>query len=94
LAQPVTGPGALTWSWRGARHALAALAGELEQRDVAVSAMRAYPSVGLLLLTCGVVVWCYARMLSWRLDGQMTTWPAADAYGAARKLADSTQHGQ
>lgn len=83
----MTGPDANAWSWRGARQSLAALADELAQHDVRVSAVRAYPTVGLLLLPGGIAVWCYARMLSWRHDGHTMTWPAADAYGAARRLA-------
>lgn len=89
----MTGPDALAWSWRGARNALAALADELAQHDVPVSAVRAYPTVGLLTLPCGIAVWCYARMLSWRYDGQTVTWPAADAYGAARRLAQAARQG-
>jgi hypothetical protein len=89
----VTGPNTMAWSWRGARQALAALADELTLHDLPVSAMRAYPTVGLLLLPDGPTVWCYARMLSWKHDGHTITWPAADAYGAARRLAETARQG-
>ncbi|MGH3155404.1 MAG: hypothetical protein ACRDNF_02335 [Streptosporangiaceae bacterium] len=90
----MTRPDGLAWPWRGARSSLAALAHELGQHDVQVSAVRAYPTVGLLLLPCGIAVWCYARMLSWQNDGQTMTWPAADAYGAARRLAQTVRQGR
>jgi hypothetical protein len=86
-------PYPLVWPWRGARDALTALVDELEQRHVDVAVARAYPSVGLLLLSCGMTVWCYRRLLYWQLDDQVVTWPALDASGAARRLAEVARRG-
>jgi hypothetical protein len=35
----------------------------------------------------GVTVWTNGRVLWWRADGEEMTWPAADPYGAAGRLA-------
>jgi hypothetical protein len=65
-----------------------ALADELESAGVRVLDIRACSRVGLLV-TAEVAVWCYGRLLHWRWDGEELTWPAADAFGAARRLADA-----
>ena len=74
--------------WRGARNAIWALASQLEERGVPVLLAKAYPSVGVLVASSDVTVWCYARVLRWQQDGREMTWPAADTYGAARRLAE------
>lgn len=70
-----------------------ALADELETAGVRVLDMRACSRVGLLV-TAEVVVWCYGRLLHWRWEGKELTWPASDAFGAARRLADAGLDGQ
>lgn len=65
-----------------------ALAEELTAAGVRVLDMRACSRVGVVV-TAKVVVWCYGRLLHWRWDGEELTWPAADAFGAARRLADA-----
>jgi hypothetical protein len=49
---------------------------------------RAFPTAGVLRTSAGVTVWCYGNLLRWHQDGELVTWPAADAYGAARRLAE------
>jgi hypothetical protein len=49
--------------------------------------------VGLLLVSGELVVWCWGRLLRWHHHGQQVTWPAGDAYGAARRLAEAVQAG-
>ncbi len=79
--------------WRGAPDAIWALADQLKERGVPVLHAKAYPSVGVLVASSDVTVWCYARVLRWQQDGREMTWPAADIYGAARRLAELTQPG-
>jgi hypothetical protein len=38
----------------------------------------------------GVSVWSNGRVLWWRAKDEVTTWPAADPQGAARRLAELT----
>jgi hypothetical protein len=80
-AAPRPGPAAL----------LQALADQLAELGVRVLDARACSRVGVLV-TRNRVVWCYGPLLRWRQDGQEMTWPAADAYGAARRLAEPAQH--
>jgi hypothetical protein len=79
--------------WPQASALIGALAEELEAAGVRVLDMRASSRVGLLV-TAEVVVWCYGRLLHWRRDGEEMTWPAADAYGAARRLAGAGAGGR
>jgi hypothetical protein len=65
-----------------------ALADELTAAGVRVLDMRACSRVGVVV-TANVVIWCYGRLLHWRWDGGEMTWPAADAFGAVRRLADA-----
>lgn len=78
---------------------LACLIAELDQQQVNVLDARAFPTAGLLCVTDDLTVWCYGNLLRWRHEGRDLTWPAADAYGAARRLAElisqtATQAGQ
>jgi hypothetical protein len=73
---------------RGVPELLGDLVAELEQHGVQVIDARAYPTAGVLRTSAGLTVWCYGWLLRWRQDGQEVTWPAADAYGAARRLAE------
>jgi len=75
-------------SRRGVPELLGDLVAELEQHGVQVLDARAYPTVGVLRASAGLTVWCYGWLLRWQQDGQEVTWPAADAYGAARRLAE------
>jgi hypothetical protein len=67
---------------------LGELVTELEQHKVRVLDARAYPTAGLVRLLGGPTIWCYGRLLRWQQDGTEVTWPAADAYGAAHRLAE------
>jgi hypothetical protein len=67
---------------------LARLVAELEQHGVRVLDARAFPTVGVLRASPGLTVWCYGHLLRWQHHEEKITWPAADAYGAARRLAD------
>jgi hypothetical protein len=78
---------------REAESMVRALADELEAAGVRVLDVRACSQVGLLV-TAEVIVWCYRRLLHWRHDGEDMTWPAADAFGAARRLVQAGQGGQ
>jgi hypothetical protein len=65
-----------------------ALANELRAAGVRVLDMRACSRVGVLV-TAEVVIWCYGRLLHWRWEDDEVTWPAADAFGAVRRLAEA-----
>jgi hypothetical protein len=65
---------------------LDALASQLAQRGIGDLIGRSCERIGVLSLPA-VTVWTNGRVLWWRTtDGDMT-WPAADASGAARRLA-------
>jgi hypothetical protein len=70
-----------------------AVADELESAGVRVLDVRACSRVGLLLVSGELVVWCWGRLLRWHHQGQPVTWPAGDAYGAARRLAEAVEAG-
>jgi hypothetical protein len=74
-----------------ARELLARLVAELEQHGVRVLDARAFPTAGVLRASPGLTVWCYGHLLRWRHNGEEIIWPAADAYGAARRLAELAQ---
>lgn len=74
-----------------ARELLARLVAELEQHGVRVLDARAFPTAGVLRASPGLTVWCYGHLLRWQHNGEEITWPAADAYGAARRLAELAQ---
>jgi hypothetical protein len=66
---------------------LDALAGQLRQRGIGPLYGTSCRHLGVLSLPA-VSVWTNGRVLWWRTaDGGMT-WPAADAPGAARRLAE------
>ncbi len=44
--------------------------------------------LGVLSVAYGITVWSNGRVLWWRTGQDETTWPAADAPGAARLLAE------
>jgi hypothetical protein len=71
-----------------ARELLARLVAELEQHGIRVLDARAFPTAGVLRASPGLTVWCYGHLLRWQDSGEEIIWPAADAYGAARRLAD------
>jgi hypothetical protein len=52
----------------------------------------ACPVVGVLSVAAGVTAWCDGRTLTWQYAGEVTTWPIADAQGAAQKLAELARH--
>jgi hypothetical protein len=64
------------------------LTDELTAAGVRVLDMRARSRVGVVV-TAEVVVWCYGRLLHWRWEDKELTWPAADAFCAARRPADA-----
>jgi hypothetical protein len=76
---------------RGVPELLGDLVAELEQHGVRVLDVRAYPTVGVLRASPGLTVWCYGWLLRWQQDSREVIWPAADAYGAARRLAELAQ---
>lgn len=43
---------------------------------------------GVLSVSYGVTAWTNGRLLWWRSGQNQTTWPAADALGAAMRLAE------
>jgi hypothetical protein len=63
---------------------------EIVLRDLGLSRlyMRACQSIGVISVAANLTAWCDGRTLTWRHAGQETTWPAADAEGAAKKLAE------
>jgi hypothetical protein len=65
--------------------ALEALAGQIHQGTRCY--LCADRVLGVLSLP-GVSVWSNGRVLWWRAGDDETTWPAADAPGAARRLAE------
>ena len=88
LAKQVTGSRSFPVFRRGVPELLGELVVELEQHGVQVLDARAYPTAGVLRASAGLTIWCYGRLLRWQQDGREMTWPAADAYGAARRLAE------
>jgi len=73
---------------RDVRELLSDLVDQLREHGVEVLDGRAYRSVGLLIMPGGLPIWCYGWLLRWKVEGEEVTWPAADAYGAARRLAE------
>ena len=73
---------------RGVPELLGELVAELQQHGVQVLDARAYPTAGVVRVPGGLTIWCYGHLLRWRQDGAEVIWPAADAYGAARRLAE------
>ena len=73
---------------RGVPELLGELVTELELQGVPVLDARAYPTVGVVRVPGGLTIWCYGHLLRWQQDGAEVIWPAADAYGAARRLAE------
>jgi hypothetical protein len=67
--------------------ALHALAAQLRQRGITGLYGNACDRLGVLSLPA-VSVWTNGRLLWWRAGEEETTWPAADAPGAARLLAE------
>jgi hypothetical protein len=63
---------------------------ELGLRELGLTRMyvRACPLVGVISVAFGVTAWTDGRTLTWRHAGDDTIWPAADAEGAARQLAE------
>jgi hypothetical protein len=52
---------------------------------------RAYPVIGVISVAPGVTAWCDGRWLTCHHASGDRTWPAADALGAARELAELVQ---
>ena len=73
---------------RDVRELLGDLVDQLRSHGVEVLDGRAYHSAGLLILPGGLPVWCYGHLLRWKAGSEEVIWPAADAYGAARRLAE------
>ncbi len=78
---------------RDAHAALRTLAAELNERGITRIYGSASPALGVLSLP-GVTIWTNGTILRWNQDGEEITWPAADAPGAAARLADLAQHGR
>ena len=68
--------------------ALEALAGQLRQHGLTHLYGTSSRLFGVLSVREGVTVWTNGRVLWWRAADDETTWPAADAPGAARRLAE------
>jgi hypothetical protein len=70
------------------RDVLAAV--ELGLRELGLDHLytHAYPLIGVLSVTAGITAWCDGRLLTCRHASGNITWPAADALGAARRLAE------
>jgi hypothetical protein len=67
--------------------ALETLADQLRQCGIGPLYGTSYGQLGVLSLP-GVSVWSNGRLLWWRTADGEVTWPAADAPGAARRLAE------
>jgi hypothetical protein len=67
---------------------LAAVESGLTELGLTRLYVRACPLVGVISVVAGVTAWCDGRTLTWRHAGSDTSWPAADAEGAARQLAE------
>jgi hypothetical protein len=67
---------------------LDALAGQLRQRGLTHLYAASCRLFGVLSVSAGVTVWTNGRVLWWRAADDETTWPAADAPGAAWRLAE------
>jgi hypothetical protein len=67
---------------------LCELTAELGENGVRVLGSWAFPTAGVLRVSADLTVWCYGCLLRWQHDGDQVTWPAADAYGAARRIAE------
>jgi hypothetical protein len=63
---------------------------ELVLRDLGLTRlyMRACQSIGVISVAANLTAWTDGRTLTWRHAGEETTWPAADAEGAAKQLAE------
>jgi hypothetical protein len=63
---------------------------ELGLRDLGLDHLytHAYPLIGVISVAPGVTAWCDGRKLTCHHASGEITWPAADAEGAARRLAE------
>jgi hypothetical protein len=73
---------------RRPRDVIAAIEAGLRERGLTRLYPAACPQIGVLSVTPGLTAWCDGRTLTWRQAGAQTSWPVADAEGAARELAD------
>jgi hypothetical protein len=73
---------------RGVPELLQELTVELGEQGVRVLGAWAFPTAGVVRVSADLTVWCYGSLMRWKHDGQDVTWPAADTYGAARRLAE------
>lgn len=67
---------------------LEALADQLRERGRTHLYTASCRLLGVLSVSAGLTVWSNGRVLWWRAGDDETTWPAADAPGAARLLAE------
>ncbi len=74
--------------------ALRALSAQLREHGLSRLYLAACARFGVLSVAPGVTVWTNGRMLWWQAGDDETTWPAADAPGAARRLAELAAPGQ
>jgi hypothetical protein len=56
--------------------------------------IHAYPGIGVLSVAPGVTAWCDGRRLTCHHASGDLAWPAADALGAARQLAELAKNTQ
>jgi hypothetical protein len=68
--------------------ALAMLAGLLRERGLTHLYAASCRMFGVLSVAREVTVWTNGRVLWWRAGPDEITWPAADAPGAAKRLAE------
>jgi hypothetical protein len=61
---------------------------ELGENGVRVLGAWAFPTAGVLRVSADLTVWCYGYLLRWKNGDDEVIWPAADTYGAARRLAE------
>ena len=78
----------LTAYRRGPGNVLAAVEAGLRELGLTRLYLRACPIVGVLSVAHGVTAWCDGHTLTWRCAGVPTSWPIADAQGAAEQLAE------
>ena len=83
---PITAPGG-TPPRQHPAEALNALADQLRHRGLTHIYTASCSALGVLSLP-SIAVWTNGRLLWWRTSDIETTWPAADAYGAARQLVE------
>lgn len=67
------------------------LADLLAQRGITRLTGFACELFGVLSIASGITAWTNGRVLWWRVNGEETSWPAADADGAAVRLAEHTR---